>query len=68
MSTPKECTGKSRICPAEASTLYLPFKYFEIVFALEGDSTIIKSIYKPSYFIIFFDVVGYGIFALTDKR
>ena len=48
MSTPSVCTGKSRICPAEASTLYLPFRYFEMVFALEGDSTMIKSIICPS--------------------
>jgi len=27
--------------------LYLPFKYLEMVFALLGDSTMIKSIYTP---------------------
>ena len=42
--TPSVLSGRSRMCPPEASTLYLPFKYFEMVFALEGDSTIIRSI------------------------
>jgi hypothetical protein len=32
--------GKSRMCPTDATTLYLPSKYFEIVLALAGDSTI----------------------------
>ena len=46
------------MCPPDASTLYLPFKYLEIVFALEGDSTIIRSIFHRAAvaaYRIFFD-------------
>src|SRR3989344_6615673 len=32
--------GRSRTCPTDARTVYLPPRYFEIVFAFEGDSTI----------------------------
>ena len=43
--------GKSRICPTDARTVNLsaelakePSRYFSIVFALDGDSTISKRI------------------------
>jgi hypothetical protein len=32
--------GRSRICPTEARTSYAPFRYFAIVFAFDGLSTI----------------------------
>ena len=32
--------GKSRTCPTDARTVKAPSKYFSIVFAFDGDSTI----------------------------
>ena len=39
-STPNSFLGKSFIWPTLAMTSYTPPRYFEMVFALEGDSTI----------------------------
>lgn len=39
-STPSWLFGKSRTCPFDAMTLYFEPRYFSIVFALDGDSTI----------------------------
>src|SRR5208283_314787 len=41
-STPRDFLGKSLMCPSEASTSYPAPRYFWIVFALAGDSTITK--------------------------
>src|SRR5262245_58747603 len=38
-STPSCDLGRSRTCPMEAFTTYLPSRYFAIVFTLVGDST-----------------------------
>src|SRR4030095_14259728 len=38
-STPSWDLGRSRTCPMEAFTTYLPSRYFAIVFTLVGDST-----------------------------
>ena len=32
--------GRSRMCPIDARTVYAPSRYFSIVFAFDGDSTI----------------------------
>ena len=40
MSTPRSFFGRSLMCPTLAKTSYSPPKYLEIVFALEGYSTI----------------------------
>src|ERR1035438_9498164 len=41
-STPSDFLGKSLMCPSEASTSYPAPRYFWIVFALAGDSTMTK--------------------------
>src|SRR3989449_10273692 len=38
-STPSCDFGRSRTCPMDALTTYLPSRYFAIVFTLVGDST-----------------------------
>src|SRR5215510_9398384 len=38
-STPSCDLGRSRTCPMDAFTTYLPSRYFAIVFTLVGDST-----------------------------
>lgn len=43
MSSCRRGRGRSRTCPPDASTRYFPFRYFDIVFAFEGDSTMIRS-------------------------
>ena len=40
ISTPSSFLGRSLIWPTLANTSYSPPKYFEIVLALDGDSTI----------------------------
>ena len=51
---PNVFSGRSLTCPVDASTLYLPFKYLVMVFALEGDSTMIKSIKAPQCLIVYY--------------
>ena len=45
MSTPSLFLGRSRRCPMEAITLYCPPRYFSIVRAFAGDSTITRSFF-----------------------
>ena len=40
-STPRSLRGRSLMWPTHASTSYCPSRYLDIVFALDGDSTII---------------------------
>src|SRR5215469_7590581 len=54
MSTPRVLLGRSLTCPSEAST-EKPFpRYFWIVFALAGDSTMTKPFDNGSSVLVYF--------------
>src|SRR5215469_4620052 len=56
MSTPRVLLGRSLTCPSEAST-EKPFpRYFWIVFALAGDSTMTKPFDNGSSVLVRFDL------------
>src|SRR5215831_13811051 len=56
MSTPSVLLGRSLTCPSEAST-EKPFpRYFWIVFALAGDSTMTKPFDNGSSVLVRFDL------------
>src|SRR5215467_16076767 len=60
MSTPRVLLGRSLTCPSEASTLKPLPRYFWIVFALAGDSTMTKPLDNVSSVS--------GVFELTLAR
>src|SRR5579864_6348692 len=63
MSTPRVLLGKSLTCPSEAST-EKPFpRYFWMVFALAGDSTMTKPFDNGSSYFL-----EYGFEASTNGR
>ena len=59
-STPSLLLGRSRMCPMDALTSKPGPRYFPMVFALAGDSTITK--------LLFAIVLPYSIFSFTAAR
>ena len=56
--------GKSRTCPTDARTVKAPSRYFSIVFALDGDSTINNFILFTQYYTKIIYLTSLCIFCL----